>query len=124
MESEGTTCSLLNHAQLNGCTAENGSNQDGKILNILTHSNDNKKNVTIKEQRGHCHHINKDIGKATSIASVAWMVIVSDGFHNFSDGLAVGAAFSTSLATGLTTAIAVFCHEIPHELGKSKAFVI
>ena len=62
------------------------------------------------------HSGNKNV--ITSIASVAWMVIVSDGFHNFSDGLAVGAAFSTSLATGLTTAIAVFCHEIPHELGK------
>lgn len=65
----------------------------------------------------HHHHHSHNIDKATSIATVAWMVIVGDGFHNFSDGLAVGAAFSASLTSGLTTAIAVFCHELPHELG-------
>jgi zinc transporter ZupT len=25
-----------------------------------------------------------------SVAAVAWMVIVGDGFHNFADGLAIG----------------------------------
>lgn len=65
----------------------------------------------------HHHHHSHKIDKTTSIATVAWMVIVGDGFHNFSDGLAVGAAFSASLTSGLTTAIAVFCHELPHELG-------
>ncbi|PFX24235.1 zinc transporter ZIP10-like [Stylophora pistillata] len=63
------------------------------------------------------HHHSHNIDKNTSIATVAWMVIVGDGFHNFSDGLAVGVAFSASLTNGLTTAIAVFCHELPHELG-------
>ena len=67
----------------------------------------------------HHHHHSHKIDKATSIATVAWMVIVGDGFHNFSDGLAVGTAFSTSLTSGLTTAIAVFCHELPHELGNN-----
>ena len=65
----------------------------------------------------HHHHHSHNIDKDISIATVAWMVIVGDGFHNFSDGLAVGAAFSASLTGGLTTAIAVFCHELPHELG-------
>lgn len=65
----------------------------------------------------HHHHHSHNIDKHTSIASVAWMVIIGDGFHNFSDGLAVGAAFAVSMTSGLTTAIAVFCHELPHELG-------
>ena len=67
---------------------------------------------------GHCHSHQKDIDGNTKIASLAWMVIVGDGFHNLADGLAVGAAFSASFTSGLSTAIAVFCHELPHELGK------
>jgi len=30
-----------------------------------------------------------------SVAAVAWMVIVGDGFHNFADGLAIGQSFSS-----------------------------
>ena len=69
------------------------------------------------DRHHHHHHGEKEITKETNVASVAWMVIVGDGFHNFSDGLAVGAAFSASLTSGFSTAIAVFCHELPHELG-------
>ncbi|CAB4024526.1 Zinc transporter ZIP10 [Paramuricea clavata] len=66
---------------------------------------------------GHSHSHHKEINSNTKIASLAWMVIVGDGFHNLADGLAVGAAFSASFTSGLSTAVAVFCHELPHELG-------
>ncbi|KAM6175242.1 zinc transporter ZIP10 [Erethizon dorsatum] len=64
---------------------------------------------------GPCHS-SSDL-KDTGIASIAWMVIMGDGIHNFSDGLAIGAAFSAGLTGGISTSIAVFCHELPHELG-------
>ncbi|XP_043548828.1 zinc transporter ZIP10 isoform X2 [Chiloscyllium plagiosum] len=64
---------------------------------------------------GHCHS-NKEMQDA-GIANIAWMVIMGDGMHNFSDGLAIGASFSASITGGLSTSIAVFCHELPHELG-------
>lgn len=59
----------------------------------------------------------KPITGETSVRTVAWVVIIGDGFHNFSDGLAIGAAFSASMSSGISTSIAVFCHELPHELG-------
>ncbi|XP_059499569.1 zinc transporter ZIP10-like [Stegostoma tigrinum] len=72
-----------------------------------------------QETHGHSHgrsHRPANMRNA-GIATIAWMVIVGDGAHNFTDGLAIGAAFSTGISGGLSTAIAVFCHELPHELG-------
>jgi len=51
------------------------------------------------------------------IASVGWMVVIGDAFHNFADGLAIGAAFLSSFPMGLGVVFAVFFHELPHELG-------
>ena len=53
-----------------------------------------------------------------AIATVAWMIIIGDGLHNFIDGLAIGASFSSSVVIGISTSLAVICEELPHELGK------
>lgn len=69
---------------------------------------------------GHTHthgHIHQPPGSA---AAVAGMVIVGDGLHNFTDGMAIGAAFAAGLASGLSTSVAVFCHELPHEIGEGQ----
>ena len=50
--------------------------------------------------------------------------MIGDGVHNFIDGIAVGAAFSLSLQEGLGTSIAIFCHEFPHELGKTSDVIL
>ncbi|XP_029308524.1 zinc transporter ZIP6 [Cottoperca gobio] len=65
----------------------------------------------------HSHSYSEQHFQQAGVATLAWMVIMGDGLHNFSDGLAIGAAFSEGLSSGLSTAVAVFCHELPHELG-------
>lgn len=51
------------------------------------------------------------------LSPVAFMVLLGDGLHNITDGMAIGAAFAVDPVTGMATALAVLCHELPHELG-------
>lgn len=64
----------------------------------------------------HAHsHMSRDF--RGSVSSVAMMIVVGDMIHNFCDGLGIGTAFAGSIAGGLSTSVAVFCHELPHEIG-------
>nr|XP_027782578.1 zinc transporter ZIP5 [Marmota flaviventris]XP_027782587.1 zinc transporter ZIP5 [Marmota flaviventris] len=64
---------------------------------------------------GHQSHSHRHQGGSS--ANITWMVLLGDGLHNLTDGLAIGAAFSDGFSSGLSTTLAVFCHELPHELG-------
>ena len=46
-----------------------------------------------------------------------YMSLIGDALHNFIDGVILAGAFITSPVVGFSTAIAVFSHEVPHELG-------
>ena len=45
------------------------------------------------------------------------MIIIGDGFHNFTDGLAIAAAFLADFRLGVVTSVAIIAHELPQELG-------
>lgn len=47
----------------------------------------------------------------------AYLNIIADFTHNITDGLALSSSFYASPTIGATTTLAVFCHEIPHEVG-------
>ncbi|KAM6930547.1 metal cation symporter ZIP14 [Xenentodon cancila] len=53
----------------------------------------------------------------SNIGTLAWMITLSDGLHNFIDGLAIGASFTASVFQGISTSVAILCEEFPHELG-------
>ncbi|XP_055957046.1 zinc transporter ZIP12-like [Patella vulgata] len=61
--------------------------------------------------------VNEPKKKKKNLNHLALMIIIGDGIHNFADGLAIAAAFTQSLTEGVGVTIAVFCHELPHELG-------
>jgi len=56
----------------------------------------------------HDHH--RDRASAT-------LILWGDAFHNALDGVLIAAAFMTDIHLGIVTAIAVFAHEIPQEVG-------
>jgi zinc and cadmium transporter len=47
----------------------------------------------------------------------SYLILVSDGFHNFIDGVVMAASFITSYPVGIATTVAIALHEIPQELG-------
>jgi len=67
------------------------------------------------EQFIHWHHCHRMPSEHKH--PVTYLVLISDGIHNFLDGLAVGSAFLISPSLGLATTVAVAMHEIPQELG-------
>ena len=106
------------HDILNKTEADKIANQaNGTILdpNGPIDTSNHDKFAYVHEHKGHSpSHIHS---APNSISSVAWMVIFGDGIHNFVDGLAIGAAFNESYTSGLSTSIAILCHELPHEVG-------
>lgn len=43
--------------------------------------------------------------------------LIADAFHNFLDGILIGAAFWYKFEIGIATALSVLLHELPHEFG-------
>lgn len=70
----------------------------------------------ILEKFLHWHHHGEDAAVA-DIHPVGKLILVSDGVHNFLDGVIIAASFSVSLPIGLATTLAVMLHEIPQEVG-------
>jgi zinc and cadmium transporter len=61
----------------------------------------------------HCHAVNcKEHSK-----SLGTLNIIGDILHNFIDGAVIAGSFLVSIPLGISTALAVVFHEIPHELG-------
>lgn len=51
------------------------------------------------------------------IKPIGRLILISDGLHNFIDGLIIGASYLVSIEIGIATTLAVIFHEIPQEIG-------
>lgn len=69
----------------------------------------------LHEHQNHHQHQHHHLTSKTK--SFMFMIITGDGLHNFFDGIAIGVSYGHSLAIGLSTSIAILCHELPHEIG-------
>jgi len=70
----------------------------------------------ILEKFLHWHHHGEDT-EETSIHPAGKLILLSDGVHNFIDGIIIGVSFLISVPVGIATTIAVILHEIPQEIG-------
>jgi len=64
----------------------------------------------------HWHHHGDDT-KEYHVHPVGKLVLLSDGVHNFIDGVIIGISFLVSFPIGVATTLAVILHEIPQEIG-------
>jgi zinc and cadmium transporter len=60
----------------------------------------------------HCHNEHCEVHKASGT-----LILVGDGFHNFTDGLIIAASFIISIPFGVAASLAVIAHEVPQEVG-------
>lgn len=51
------------------------------------------------------------------INSTLPLIIIGDTLHNFIDGIIIAATFLVNIPLGMITALAVFAHEVPQEIG-------
>jgi len=60
----------------------------------------------------HCHSEHCEVH-----GSSGPLVLIGGAVHNFIDGAMIGASLMTSFSLGVSAAVAVAAHEVPHEIG-------
>lgn len=63
--------------------------------------------------RWHHHHATTH----PKIMPFSYLILISDGMHNFIDGLVMAASFIVDFHIGFVTTLAIALHEIPQEIG-------
>ena len=63
------------------------------------------------ENHTHSHHHSPITQEGT------FTILIGDGFHNFTDGLLIAAAFLADPVLGWSTTLAIIAHEVPQEAG-------
>lgn len=91
----------------------NKNQEDVHLFSEITPNLDSVEDI----MRNHVPNSKEKENKIRRIPAVVYMIVLSSLLHNLTDGLAVGVAFSDCFSGGMSTAVAVLCHEIPHVMG-------
>lgn len=75
----------------------------------------NKSKASKDEKKDGTQQGGKEINPSTKLGG--YLNLIADFTHNITDGLAMSSSFYASPTIGATTTVAVFFHEIPHEVG-------
>lgn len=71
----------------------------------------------ILEKALHWHHHHTSQHAEEFPHPLGRMILITDGVHNFIDGIIIAASYMVSIEVGVATTIAVILHEIPQEIG-------
>ena len=85
---------------------------------------DNEDTEESKEEKDSAKKVEKkeeaalnDDEEEEEIKVAGYLNLAADCFHNFTDGLAVGASFLAGESIGMITTLTILFHEVPHEIG-------
>lgn len=97
-----------NHSGAMSSGSQQGDTQNGELRN-------RKKNKSGKSNKPAEEEKEREISASVKLGG--YLNLIADFTHNITDGLALSSSFYASPTIGATTTVAVFFHEIPHEVG-------
>lgn len=63
------------------------------------------------------HHHEEHHQDHKEVKTTVPLIVIGDTMHNFIDGVVIAATFMVSAPIGIVTALSVFAHELPQEIG-------
>merc|ERR1719384_3065660 len=80
-------------------------------------TSDTKKDGDKKDKEAKEKEEKSDSTEDEETQVAGYLNLAADCFHNFTDGLAVGASFLAGESIGMITTLTILFHEVPHEIG-------
>jgi len=78
---------------------------------------DKKKDDKKKEEKSVVAKKEEEVKEGGEVKVAGYLNLFADCFHNFTDGLAIGASFAAGESVGVITTLTILLHEVPHEIG-------
>lgn len=94
-----------------------GSHAQDDDVSRRKKDDDHASGSAVSSSRSSSSGSNSQLGWGIRLQTAGILNLAADALHNFSDGIAIGAAFASGGGLGYSTALATLLHELPHEIG-------